>query len=74
MDNMKKTMTSILGLACAILLLGTTTTFAQKGHALPPNNPFLIQDSVYPSVHFDSAQADTTTLPIWAGSSKIKPA
>jgi hypothetical protein len=71
---MKKTMALILSFACVFLLLETTTTFAQKRHALPPNNPFLIQNSVYPSVHFDSAQTDTTTLPIWEGSSKIKPA
>jgi hypothetical protein len=56
------------------LLLGTTTAFAQKRHALPPNNPFLIQNSVYPSVHFDSAQTDTTSLPVWKGNSKIEPA
>jgi hypothetical protein len=43
-------------------------------HALPPNNPFLIQNTVYPSVHFDAGQTDTTTLPIWEGSSKIEPA
>ena len=44
-----------------------------RRHALPPTNPFLIQDSVYPSVHFDSAQTDTTTLPVWPGSSTIEP-
>jgi len=34
-------------------------------HALPPNNPFLIQNSVYPATHFDPAQTDTTCLPVW---------
>jgi hypothetical protein len=71
---MKKTTTSILCFACAILLLGPVLAFSQERHALPPNNPFLIQNSVYPSVHFDPAQTDTTSLPIWEGSSKIKPA
>jgi hypothetical protein len=70
---MKTTTAPILRFACSILLLGATTAFAQKGHALPPNNPFLIQNGIYPSVHFDSAQTDTTTLPIWKGSSKIQP-
>jgi hypothetical protein len=40
---------------------------------LPPNNPFLIQNSVYPVVHFDPAQTDTTTLPVWRGDSTIEP-
>jgi hypothetical protein len=70
---MKTTTSYIVGLACGILLLGTTTTFAQKRHALPPNNPFLIQNSVYPSVHFDSGQTDTTSLPVWRGDSKLEP-
>jgi DMSO/TMAO reductase YedYZ molybdopterin-dependent catalytic subunit len=36
-------------------------------HALPPDNPFLIQNSVYPATHFDPAQTDTTRLPVWEG-------
>jgi hypothetical protein len=32
---------------------------------LPPNNPSLIQNSVYPSVHFNSAQTDVTELAAW---------
>jgi hypothetical protein len=41
--------------------------------ALPPNNPYLIQNSVYPSVHFDPAQTDATTLPVWQGNGTIDP-
>jgi hypothetical protein len=37
---------------------------SQQRPALPPNNPYLIQNSVYPSIHFNSAQTDTTTLPV----------
>jgi hypothetical protein len=37
----------------------------QTSYQLPPNNPFLIQNSVYPSVHFDCAQSDATNLPSW---------
>jgi hypothetical protein len=70
----KTTTTSILSSVFIILLLGPALAFSQDRHALPPNNPFLIQNSVYPSVHFDSAQTDTTTLPIWKGRSKIQPA
>jgi hypothetical protein len=44
-----------------------------KKHNLPPNNPFLIQNSVYPSVHFDPGQTDTTTLPVWPGESTLEP-
>ena len=87
---------SLLGCACAILLLGMAVGCSKQSpapavdeakpassamteakdapqHALPPTNPFLIQDSVYPSVHFDAAQTDTTTFPIWPGSSTIDP-
>jgi hypothetical protein len=42
-------------------------------HNLPPNNPFLIQNSVYPSTHWDAAQTDATTLPAWPGDSKLEP-
>lgn len=33
-----------------------------KKYALPPNNPYLIQDSLYPMTHFNSAQTDVTSL------------
>jgi hypothetical protein len=66
-----KTLT--LGAILLFLSIGSSV-IAQDRPALPPNNPFLIQNGVYPSVHFDSAQTDTTTLPIWKGSSKIQPA
>ena len=42
-------------------------------HNLPPNNPFLIQNSVYPSTHWDAAQTDATTLPVWPGDSRLEP-
>jgi len=51
----------------------TTAANDALQHALPPNNPFLIQNSVYPSVHFNSAQTDVTTLPVWQGDVKIEP-
>jgi hypothetical protein len=72
-DFMKTTKTSILSFTCAILLLVTALAFSQEPQALPPNNPFLIQNSVYPSVHFNSAQTDVTTLPVWQGDVKIEP-
>jgi len=53
---MNQKTTPILGFACAILLLEPALAYSQERHAMPPNNPFLIQNSVYPSVHFDSAQ------------------
>lgn len=34
-------------------------------YQLPPNNPYLIQNSKYPSVHFNPAQSDATDLPTW---------
>jgi hypothetical protein len=39
---------------------------------LPPNNPFLTQDSVYPTVHFDPAQTDAPSLPVWKGETSIE--
>jgi hypothetical protein len=66
-----------IALACVVALAGCTqeqqSSFSQQGPALPPNNPFLIQNSVYPSVHFNSAQTDVTTLPVWQGDVKIEP-
>jgi hypothetical protein len=38
-----------------------------KSHSLPPNNPFLIQNSSYGHVHFDAAANDVTKLPSWKG-------
>jgi hypothetical protein len=40
---------------------------------LPPNNPALIQNSRYPSVHFNSAQTDVTNLPAWIGNWTVEP-
>ena len=45
----------------------------QTSYQLPPNNPFLIQNSVYPVTHFDASQTDATTLPIWQGDFKLEP-
>ena len=72
-NTMKRRMTFILGFACAIFMLGSVTAFSQELQELPPNNPFLIQNSVYPTVHFDPAQTDTTMVPVWEGDSKIEP-
>ncbi|MBT8292317.1 MAG: hypothetical protein KJN70_03515 [Eudoraea sp.] len=38
----------------------------QISYRLPPTNPYLIQNSMYPSVHFNSAQSDVTTQEIWS--------
>ena len=57
-----------------VALATATQVHAQERATLPPPNPFLIQgDSVYPSVHFDPAQTDTTSLPVWKGETKIEP-
>jgi hypothetical protein len=47
---------------------------ANKKHTLPPYNPALIQNSHYPSVHFNSAQTDVTELPAWIGNRTVEPA
>jgi hypothetical protein len=75
----KQRMRAVIFMCMFVMLAGAQAlavpyAYADAKAALPPNNPFLIQNSVYPSVHFDSAQTDTTTLPIWKGSSKIQPA
>ena len=44
---------------------GVDSSQKNAGYQLPPNNPFLIQNSVYPSVHFNTAQSDVTQLPSW---------
>lgn len=56
-----------------LVALATMQTSAQEPAALPPANPYLIQNSLYPSVHFDPAQTDTTSLPVWKGETKIEP-
>jgi hypothetical protein len=38
-----------------------------QAYSLPPNNPFLIQNSRYPMTHFNSAQTDVTQLSAWMG-------
>ena len=86
---MKTRTKELWSLACASLLVGTAlgcsqpdpeqasdearTASSATTHALPPNNPFLIQNSYYPSVHFNSAQTDVTTLPVWQSNGKIEP-
>ncbi|TWT81388.1 hypothetical protein CA13_28400 [Planctomycetes bacterium CA13] len=56
-----------------VVTLATTTVNAQQPAELPPTHPFLIQNSVYPSIHFDAAQTDTTALPVWKGETRIEP-
>ncbi len=41
-------------------------------YQLPPTNPFLIQNSRYPSVHFNPAQSDAISIPSWDNSLTIK--
>lgn len=53
------------------VLLSALPVHAADGVALPPVNPFLIQDSVYPSIHFDPGQTDTTALAVWDGNSTL---
>jgi hypothetical protein len=43
-----------------------------SSYQLPPTNPYLIQNSRYPSVHFNAAQSDATSLPSWDNSLTIK--
>ena len=38
-----------------------------ESHQLPPNNPFLMQNSSYSHVHFDAAANDVTRLAAWTG-------
>jgi hypothetical protein len=49
-------------------------TSRRKEYTLPPNNPFLIHDSHYPTVHFNPAQTDVTRLPAWKGDWTLEPA
>ncbi len=48
-------------------------TTKKEKPTLPPNNPALIQNSRYPSVHFNSAQTDVTNLPAWIGNWTVEP-
>ncbi len=70
-------------LICALLLMASCTNTAKKqesgqeatkevAYQLPPYNPFLIQNSHYPSVHFNPAQSDVSALPSWNMSGTIK--
>jgi hypothetical protein len=64
---------TLRNIAFGILPLIVTPALSQDSPALPPNNPFLIQNSAYPSVHFNSAQTDVTTLSVWRGNSTLEP-
>jgi hypothetical protein len=44
----------------------------KQAHTLPPNNPFLIQNSVYPMVHFDPAQTDVSTRAVELASDRLR--
>ena len=70
---MKKIHTLIVTLAIGSLLVSLPLMAEQSRETLPPSNPYLIQNSIYPSIHFDSAQTDTTALPSWKESMTIKP-
>ena len=45
-----------------------TTTWA-----LPPTNPYLMQNSVYPVVHFNASSTDVTPIESWTGSFELSP-
>lgn len=38
---------------------------------ISPPHPFLIEESVYPIIHFDSGQSDFTNLPMWTGTQTV---
>ncbi|MEJ2532122.1 MAG: hypothetical protein P8Y92_10010 [Halioglobus sp.] len=44
-----------------------------EGKGQVPHNPFLISDSFYPIVHFDSAQTDATPVRMWEGNHSVDP-
>jgi hypothetical protein len=44
-----------------------TEAKSEQRHALPPNNPYLMQDSAYSHVHFDAAANDASRLAAWTG-------
>lgn len=48
-------------------------TTKKEKPALPPNNPYLIQDSLYPMTHFNSAQTDVTSLAAGTDDWTVKP-
>ena len=70
---MKKNIKAVACALCALYGLSGLPLQAQEQKNLPPVNPFLIQNSVYPTVHYNPAQTDAITLPIWKGDSKIEP-
>lgn len=37
----------------------------------PPKNPFLFADSVFPMIHCDSTQSDSTDEPLWLGTHHV---
>ena len=39
----------------------------KETHQLPPNNPYLMQDSAYTHVHFDAAANDASRVAAWTG-------
>ncbi|QDT68651.1 hypothetical protein MalM25_15750 [Planctomycetes bacterium MalM25] len=71
--SFKRSMNIVLSSLLTIALIASTHVYAQEQAALPPAHPFLIQNSLYPSVHFDAAQTDTTSLPVWESETKIVP-
>jgi hypothetical protein len=71
-QSMKKKLAAVIVLCC-LGACGAADDQSQQRPALPPNNPYLIQNSVYPLVHFDAGATDSTTLPIWSGDSTLEP-
>jgi hypothetical protein len=74
---MKKKLKTMLVLLCVAVLIGCENQDQEdtqsidegitknESYQLPPNNLYLIQNSNYPSVHFNPAQSDVSVLPTW---------
>ena len=77
-----KHMKNIVLIVCAVVLFASCTSTAKKqeskeatkevSYQLPPYNPFLIQNSYYPTIHFNPAQSDVTSLPSWNYNGTVK--
>jgi hypothetical protein len=55
------------------ILLITNLASAEHKPTLPQTNPFLMPDSIYPMIHWNSAATDITSISGWTGSQVVKP-
>lgn len=71
--SMKTKLLLVTCLFLGIFFAGCHPAMTPPTVSLPPDHPFVMQDSVYPIVHSDPAANDATRVPSWKGSRSLSP-